>query len=79
MSAESKERKLVESSIMSTHAPTHSNYSMDILDVFKLDKDTEDKKFVDVGNRKLLYHGSRLSNWAGILGQVMPATRSAFV
>jgi len=69
MSAESKERKLVESSIMTTHAPTHSNYSMDILDVFKLDKDTEDKKFVDVGNRKLLYHGSRLSNWAGILGQ----------
>lgn len=24
--------------------------------------------FKDVGNRQLLFHGSRLSNWAGILG-----------
>jgi len=63
------ERKLVERSIKETHASTHTSYSMEVLDVFKLDKHQEDEKFNDLGNTKLLYHGSRLSNWAGILGQ----------
>ncbi|XP_023329193.1 poly [ADP-ribose] polymerase 2-like isoform X2 [Eurytemora carolleeae] len=62
------ERKAVEKSILNTHAPTHSNYTMEILDVFKINKEEEKSKFIDVGNTKLLYHGSRLSNWAGILG-----------
>jgi hypothetical protein len=31
-------------SIQSTHAPTHSSYTMEILDVFKLDKEVEDKQ-----------------------------------
>lgn len=66
---ESEERTAIERSIQSTHAPTHSGYTMEILDVFQLNKEVEDKQFKDVGNRKLLYHGSRLSNWAGILGQ----------
>ena len=31
-------------SIKSTHAPTHSSYTMEVLDVFKLDKEVEDKQ-----------------------------------
>ena len=42
---------------------------MEVVDLFSLDKEAETKKFKDCGNTKLLYHGSRLSNWAGILSQ----------
>jgi len=63
------ERKLVEDSIQSTHASTHSLYSMQVEELFALDKGRESKDFKDLGNRKLLFHGSRLSNWAGILSQ----------
>ena len=29
----------------------------------------EYSRFKDLGNRQLLWHGSRMSNWAGILSQ----------
>jgi len=65
----SNQWKMVEHSIQSTHATTHSMYSMEVLDVFSLDKTNEVARYEDRGNTKLLYHGSRLSNWAGILSQ----------
>jgi len=65
----SKQWEMVEHSIHSTHATTHSMYSMEVQEVFSLDKNTETTTFTDMGNTKLLYHGSRLSNWAGILSQ----------
>ena len=34
-----------------------------------MEKPSETSNFLDCGNRQLLFHGSRLSNWAGILGQ----------
>ena len=61
--------KKIEESISSTHASTHQLYTMEVMDLFSLDKEAERKNFKDCGNTKLLYHGSRLSNWAGILGQ----------
>jgi len=66
---EGEERRMVENSIQSTHASTHSMYSMEVMEMFALDKEKETKEFTDLGNKKLLFHGSRLSNWAGILGQ----------
>ena len=65
----SNQWKMVEHSIQSTHATTHSMYSMEVLEVFSLDKTNEVARYEDHGNTKLLYHGSRLSNWAGILSQ----------
>jgi len=65
----SEQWKMVEHSIHSTHASTHSMYSMEVQEVFSLDKTNEMAQFEDRGNTKLLYHGSRLSNWAGILSQ----------
>ena len=68
--AKSSERwKKIEESISSTHASTHQLYTMEVVDLFSLDKEAETKKFKDLGNTRLLYHGSRLSNWAGILSQ----------
>ena len=63
------EWKLIEKSIQDTHASTHTSYTMEVQDVFKIDKHGEEEKWTNVGNTRLLYHGSRLSNWAGILGQ----------
>ena len=62
-------RSLVERSILSTHADTHSQYNMVVEELFSLEKPSETTNFLDCGNRQLLFHGSRLSNWAGILGQ----------
>merc|ERR1719187_2777238 len=62
-------RATIESSILSTHADTHSQYRMAIEELFSLEKPSETENFMDCGNKQLLFHGSRLSNWAGILGQ----------
>ncbi|KAK6185449.1 hypothetical protein SNE40_007679 [Patella caerulea] len=58
--------KICEQYLQTTHATTHNQYKMELLDVFTCNKDGE---FVDHGNRTLLWHGSRLTNWVGILSQ----------
>lgn len=61
-------RKYVET----THAETHRSYSLEILELFKVTRDGEHKRykpFKKLPNRKLLWHGSRLANFAGILSQ----------
>nr|VZI47038.1 unnamed protein product [Spirometra erinaceieuropaei] len=52
-----------------THAPTHSSYDLEILKVFECSKEGELESFKDYGSRYLLWHGSRLTNWMGILGR----------
>ncbi|TRY74450.1 hypothetical protein TCAL_10093 [Tigriopus californicus] len=69
LETKSKDHEILSKYIMSTHGATHSSFSMDVLDIYDLDKSGELKKFKDHGNKLLLFHGSRLSNWAGILGQ----------
>ncbi|KAH3770057.1 poly [ADP-ribose] polymerase 2-like [Dreissena polymorpha] len=67
--ATSEEYTMINQYLQNTHATTHNQYSMKILDMFCLDKHGEAKQFNDVGNRLLLWHGSRLTNWVGILSQ----------
>ncbi|XP_007647986.1 poly [ADP-ribose] polymerase 2 isoform X1 [Cricetulus griseus] len=65
---ESYEFKVVLQYLHSTQAPTHNNYTMTLLDVFEVEKEGEKEAFrKDLPNRMLLWHGSRLSNWVGIL------------
>lgn len=53
-----------------THAPSHSNYKMVLKNVFEINKHGEQEKFAnDIGNKRLLWHGSRLTNWHGILSR----------
>ncbi|KAL7879366.1 hypothetical protein SRHO_G00016200 [Serrasalmus rhombeus] len=62
--------KVIEKYLQSTHAPTHSDYTMTVLDVFSVDREGERDRFLSqLHNRTLLWHGSRLSNWVGILSQ----------
>mmetsp|Transcript_4619 Transcript_4619/g.13637 ORF Transcript_4619/g.13637 Transcript_4619/m.13637 type:complete len:378 (-) Transcript_4619:678-1811(-) len=61
---------LVRTYAANTHAATHSAYSINVSRVFRASRDGEDAAFrKSVGNRMLLWHGSRLTNWVGILSQ----------
>lgn len=58
-------KKYFESSQSAEH-----NAKMEISEIYKLERESEDSKFnKDIGNRKLLWTGSKLSNYAGILNQ----------
>ncbi|KAF9361508.1 Poly [ADP-ribose] polymerase 2 [Mortierella sp. NVP85] len=66
--------KLIEQYVKNTHGSTHSGYNLVIEEVFDLDRQGEADRFVDSGfsnlhNRRLLWHGSRLTNYVGILSQ----------
>ncbi|KAL8613750.1 hypothetical protein ACOMHN_029607 [Nucella lapillus] len=58
--------------VQNTHAATHQQYSLDVLDVFEVDREGEGQQFEPfkaLHNRQLLWHGSRTTNYAGILSQ----------
>ncbi|CAO2162429.1 unnamed protein product [Urochloa humidicola] len=72
LEADSEEYSMIKTYLMNTHAKTHSGYTVDIVQAFKVCRHGETerfRKFARTGNRMLLWHGSRLSNWAGILSQ----------
>lgn len=58
--------------VANTHAATHQHYDLELEEVFQIKREGEDKvyrPFRDFNNRKLLWHGSRTTNFAGILSQ----------
>ncbi|XP_062190383.1 poly [ADP-ribose] polymerase 1 [Phragmites australis] len=70
---DSEDYKLVERYLQNTHAPTHKDWSLELEDVFSLDRDGELNKYSryknNLHNKMLLWHGSRLTNFVGILSQ----------
>ncbi|KAM1058181.1 hypothetical protein EV2_032284 [Malus domestica] len=70
--ADSHEFDMITKYLHNTHAKTHSTYTVDIVQIFRTSKEGEVerfRKFSSTKNRMLLWHGSRLTNWAGILSQ----------
>ncbi|KAH7678691.1 poly [ADP-ribose] polymerase protein [Dioscorea alata] len=70
--ADSEEFLMIRKYMLNTHAKTHSNYKVDIQQIFKVSRHGEVErfsKFSNTKNRMLLWHGSRLTNWTGILSQ----------
>ncbi|CAG0890958.1 unnamed protein product, partial [Darwinula stevensoni] len=68
----SEEFLMIQEYIQNTHATTHSMYSLEILEVFRMQRQGESKRFKPfkaLHNRMLLWHGSRTTNYAGILSQ----------
>lgn len=66
----SEEFELLKKYVQNTHASTHSSYELEIIDVFKVSRHGEARRykpFKKLHNRKLLWHGSRLTNFVGIL------------
>ncbi|RCV10443.1 hypothetical protein SETIT_2G112900v2 [Setaria italica] len=70
---DSEDYKLVERYLLNTHAPTHKDWSLELEEVFSLDRDGELNKYSryknNLHNKMLLWHGSRLTNFVGILSQ----------
>uniref|UniRef100_A0A673B566 Poly [ADP-ribose] polymerase n=1 Tax=Sphaeramia orbicularis TaxID=375764 RepID=A0A673B566_9TELE len=65
-----KEYQVIEKYLQSTHASTHRDYTMTVLDIFSVDRAGESDNFLSqLHNRTLLWHGSRLTNWVGILSK----------
>jgi len=68
----SKEFKMLQEYVKNTHGATHSNYTLEIEDAFAIAREGEEDRFKPYeadANRQLLWHGSRLSNYVGILSQ----------
>ncbi|XP_015184102.1 PREDICTED: poly [ADP-ribose] polymerase [Polistes dominula] len=68
----SKDFEVIKQYVNNTHAATHSHYELEIEDVFVIKRQGEDqryKPFKKLPNKKLLWHGSRTTNFAGILSQ----------
>lgn len=72
LSKDSDEFKMICEYVANTHAKTHSNYSLVVDEVFTVARKGERQRyrpFRDLPNRKLLWHGSRSTNFVGILSQ----------
>ena len=53
-----------------TNSSSDNSYQkIEIMQAFEIEKLNDKEKFVDYGNRKLLWHGSRITNYVGILSQ----------
>lgn len=69
---DSEEFKLIEKYMIKTHAKTHDQYTLKLIDLFKTVRQGENEsfqKFHTLDNHQLLWHGSRTTNFAGILSQ----------
>ncbi|KAG5892238.1 hypothetical protein JTB14_014609 [Gonioctena quinquepunctata] len=69
---DSEEFAIIKEYVKNTHAATHSNYELEVEEVYTVKRQGEDKRFKPfrkLPNHKLLWHGSRVTNFAGILSQ----------
>uniref|UniRef100_A0A0D9V0P4 Poly [ADP-ribose] polymerase n=1 Tax=Leersia perrieri TaxID=77586 RepID=A0A0D9V0P4_9ORYZ len=72
LEVDSEEYSMIKTYLANTHGKTHTGYTVDVLQIFKVSRHGEMErfqKFASAGNRMLLWHGSRLTNWTGILSQ----------
>lgn len=56
--------------VHNTHGATHNQYTLEVLDVFSVNREGEDNRFgayANLNNHQLLWHGSRLMNYVSIL------------
>lgn len=58
--------------VRNTHGSTHHQYALEVVDVFKVKRACEyvrSRKYKQLDNRQMLWHGSKLSNFASILSK----------
>ncbi|CAF3446810.1 unnamed protein product, partial [Rotaria sp. Silwood2] len=68
----SEEFKLIQKYMINTHAKTHDQYILKLRELFKTTREEESdrfEKFQTLDNHQLLWHGSRTTNFVGILSQ----------
>lgn len=67
---DSEEFALLVQYVKNTHAETHANFELHVEDIFAVERANElrrYKPFRKLHNRQLLWHGSRLTNYVGIM------------
>ncbi|KZV34358.1 poly [Dorcoceras hygrometricum] len=68
---DSEDFRLIEKYLHTTHAPTHTEWALELEEVFSLEREGELDKYAPyrakLKNKMLLWHGSRLTNFVGIL------------
>ena len=72
VSKDSDDFKMIVEYVANTHAATHNSYDLEVLEVFQVARHGESKRFTPFSklhNRMLLWHGSRITNFVGILSQ----------
>mmetsp|Transcript_99538 Transcript_99538/g.171340 ORF Transcript_99538/g.171340 Transcript_99538/m.171340 type:complete len:632 (-) Transcript_99538:343-2238(-) len=70
MNKKSPEYKMLCEYVKNTHGKTHTMYTLEVEDILEIEREGEVAQFKpQVGNRHLLWHGSRLGNFMGILSQ----------
>jgi poly [ADP-ribose] polymerase len=68
----SQEYSIIQQYLTNTHAAAHSNFKLEIESLFKVQREGEAERFAKytrLPNRRLLWHGSRFTNFIGILTQ----------
>ncbi|KAL2082174.1 hypothetical protein ACEWY4_021992 [Coilia grayii] len=68
----SHEAQVIQQYVKNTHAATHNTYTLEVEEIFKVVREGEHQRFrpfEELHNRQLLWHGSRATNYAGILSQ----------
>ena len=69
------EFELIKRYISITHGKTHK-YSLEIVSAFKVNKDADNTVFNSIPNHCLLFHGSRMANFIGILSEGLRIPRN---
>lgn len=65
-----EEFQYLKAIVQNTHGCTHNLYKLEVLDVFRVNRHDEHKRFQKYShltNRAMLWHGSRLTNFVSIL------------
>lgn len=55
--------------VANSHGSTHTQYKLEVQNIYRVERQNGAKFKEEIGNKMLLWHGSRLTNWAGILKQ----------
>lgn len=68
---DAKEFEWIRDYMLKTHAVTHSNFALEIQHIFRVSREEDMKRFKGYKSeeRSLLWHGSRTTNYAGILSR----------
>lgn len=76
LSERTKEFKEIKSYLCNTVGSTHSYFNYTVEDIFRIEREGEFDRFntseygkIKNSNRRLLWHGSRSTNFGGILSQ----------
>jgi poly [ADP-ribose] polymerase len=76
----SNEFQMIVDYARNTHGYTHNQYMLEVLEAFSLDREGETARFSNGGfdstkNTQLLWHGSRLTNYVGIISDGLRGSR----